>query len=227
MNRVIEDSVTTLAASLDTAVRRIETAYEVRGMPIRVSSFDSPTVGSGGIVNEVQFQYNDFGQSILTSQAHSGAVIPGTTPSVRMGYADGAANTIRPMSLTYPNGRVVTYDYGKSGGIQDSTSRVAGLIDGDLSATHLADYSYLGLGAVVQQVSTQPGLRFTLVNPTGGNDPVTGDIYSGLDLFGRVKDVRWRNATTGDDLSRMRWSRPGANTNDRGKMIWCHRSGAD
>ena len=42
-----------------------------------------------------------------------------------------------------------------------------------------------------------------LVNPAGTNDPVTGDICSGLDRFGRVQDVRWRDVSAGTDLSRV------------------------
>jgi hypothetical protein len=35
-----------------------------------------------------------------------------TTPKVQYGYASGSANTIRPTAITYPDGRVITYDYG-------------------------------------------------------------------------------------------------------------------
>src|SRR5262249_30887541 len=56
---------------------------------------------------------------------------------------------------------------------------------------HLADYSYLGAGAIVQVNETQPGIQYTLIGIQGGNDPTTGDIYRGLDLFSRVKDLIW------------------------------------
>ncbi len=55
----------------------------------------------------------------------------------------------------------------------------------------------------------QPGnratLRYTLVNPAGTNDPATRDIYAGLDRFGRVQDVRWRDVSAGTDLSRVEY----------------------
>jgi hypothetical protein len=60
-------------------------AYEVRGMVSRVTSFDSPTVGSGSRFKRLQ--------------SHSGAVNPSTTASVQMGYANGSGNTIRPTSI--------------------------------------------------------------------------------------------------------------------------------
>jgi hypothetical protein len=134
---------------------------------------------------------------IETFQSHSGAVNLSTTPSVQMSYADGSANTIRPTGLTYPDGRQVTFDYGAADSIHDQCSLVSSLIDSDTGETHLADY--LGLGVVVQQDSPQADLRYTLINLTGSNDPDTGDIYAGLDRFGRVKDLRWRNTDTGSD----------------------------
>ena len=39
--------------------------------------------------------------------------------------------------------------------------------------------------------SVQPNIQYNLVGFGGGNDPVTGDIYKGLDSFGRVKDLIW------------------------------------
>ena len=205
LGRLTEDCITTLGTGVDSAIQRIEWSYEVRGMVNRVTSHNSPTVGSGSIVNDVQWNYNNFGQSIQTYQSHSGAVNTSTTASVQMGYADGSANTIRLTTLTYPNGRVVMYDYGTSGGITDSVSQIASLIDSDMAATHLADYSYLGLEAIVEQESTQADLLYTLVSLTGSDDPVTGDIYTGLDLFSRIKDSRWLNTSTTTDLSRIQY----------------------
>ena len=131
----LKNCITTLGTGVDSTVQRIEWNYEVRGMVNRVTSYDSPTVGSGSIVNDVQWNFNNFAQSVQTYQSHSGAVDTSTTASVQMDYADGSANTIRPITLTYPNGRVVTYDYGVSGGITDSVNRIASLIDSDVAET--------------------------------------------------------------------------------------------
>ena len=38
---------------------------------------------------------------------------------------------------------------------------------------------------------------------TGSVDPVTGDIYAGVDLFSRVKDLRWYNYGTSTDAVRI------------------------
>ncbi|RCS48297.1 hypothetical protein DTL42_13510 [Bremerella cremea] len=178
---------------------------------------DHSTVGSGNVVIQVQFAYNDFGQLITDYQAQGGAVNTSTSPKVQYGYANGSANTIRPTTLTYPNGRVLTYDYGASDGMDDAASRVASLVDDDGSSTHLVDYAYLGPGSSAQSVDspfgqgfvvadcTEPDTQWTLVDLSGTNDSDTGDIYSGLDRFGRVKDNRWYNYAGSADVERIKY----------------------
>jgi YD repeat-containing protein len=202
--RRTQDRVTTLGSGVDGAVRRIETAYTPLDRVETITSYDAPGVGSGNVVNQVQFKYNAFGQSIETLQNTSGAVNPSTSPSVQSGYADGSANTIRPLSLTYPSGRQITLDYGSSGSIDAAVGRVVRLIDPG-GSIHLAVYQYLGLGTVVQQENNQNNVQFTLIDRSMSIDPDTGDIYSGLDRFGRVKDVVWHdpNEESAHGLSRV------------------------
>jgi hypothetical protein len=185
-------------------------------------------------VNDVQFAYNTFSQLINDYQSHAGAVNVSSTPNVQFDYATGSANTIQPASVTYPNGRVLNYNYGTSGGTNDAASRLGSLIDSD-GATHLADYSYLGGSAltssrgqnwggglptlsspfnpasIVSANSVQPGIQYTLIGIQGGNDPVTGDIYRGFDQFGRVKDLIW--VPSGSSSSSSSSSSSGAGTN--------------
>lgn len=202
LSRLAFDCVTTLGTGVDGSVRRLGVEYEVRGMPMRLTSFDEAAIDAGSIVNDVLLAYNSFAQIVSDAQAHSGAA-DGTTPKVQYAYTDGSTNMIRPTILTYPNGREITIDYGSSGGISDSASRVDGLIDDD--STTLVNYAYLGLGTAVQVTYPQPGIQYTLLGSGGGNDPVTGDIYKGLDLFGRIKDSRWFNTSTNDDIDRIQY----------------------
>ncbi len=204
LGRQTQDRVVTLGAGVDAAVRRIETAYDVRGLVARISSYDQAMVGTGSVVNEVRSAYNDFAQPITSWQAHSGAVDTMSTPKVQYEYADGSDNSIRPTAILYPNGRQLDYEYGSANGIDDSLSRVAAIID-ESSSVNLAQYQYLGSTAVVRIDSPQADLQYTLVDLTDTNDPDTGDIYSGLDRFGRVKDVRWHNTDTAADLSRVQY----------------------
>ncbi|MBS0205278.1 MAG: RHS repeat-associated core domain-containing protein [Planctomycetes bacterium] len=205
LGRLIHDRVTTLGTGVDGAIQRLSTNYEVRGLRLTLTSYDNATVGSGSIVNQVQFAYNNFGQLTTDYQSHSGAVNTTSTPKVQLNYANGSANTIRPITLTYPNGRVLTYDYGTSGDISDAVSRIGSIVDDDLSATHLADYSYLGLASAVIVDYTQPGVEYILASLTGTNDPDTGDIYSGLNRFGRVKDCRWYDTGNSTETVRLQY----------------------
>src|SRR5206468_9783399 len=89
--------------------------------------YNNATVGLGSVVNDVQFAYNNFGQLITEYQAHSGAVNTSTSPKVQYAYADGSANHVRRTSITYPDGRVTTLDYGTAGATYDLLSRVTSL----------------------------------------------------------------------------------------------------
>ncbi len=227
LGRQTHDRVTTLGSGVDGGVRRISSTYEVRGMRESVTSYDNATVGSGSIVNDTKFTYNSFGQLTTDYQSHSGAVNTGSSPKVQYAYASGSANTIRPTTITYPNGRVVTYGYDSSNSMADALSRVAAVIDNDGGATHLADYSYLGRGTpspglgegrgegIVETDYTQPDVRYTLVGTAGGDDPNTGDIYRGLDRFGRIKDSYWYNYGTSADADRIKYGYDRA-----GSRIW-------
>ena len=213
LGRPTQDRVTTLGTGIDGAVRRLATTYEVRGMREKITSYDDATVGQGNIVNEVQFAYNDFGQLTDDYQAHAGAVNVMSTPKVQYDYANGSANTVRAESLTYPDGRVLTYSYGTADGIDDASSRIASLVDDDVSSTHLVDYDYLGRGMFVGADDTEPEVKWTLFGAS--DDPDTGDIYSGFDRFSRVKDNRWYDTGTSADLDRIKY---GYDRN--GNRIW-------
>ena len=205
LGRQTQDRATTLGTGVDGGVRRISTTFEVRGMRQKISSYNSETVGSGSIVNEVQFAYNDFGQITKDYQAHGGAVNTSTSPKVQYGYASGSANTVRPTTITYPNGRVITYDYGSANSIPDAASRIASIVDDDIGSTHLADYSYLGLGTFIETDYTEPEIKWTMVGMAGGNDPDTGDIYRGFDRFTRVKDNYWYDYGSSSDVDRIKY----------------------
>jgi len=53
-----------------------------------------------------------------------------TSPKVQYAFASGSTNTVRPTCVTYPNGRVVSYDYGTTNGINDVISRIEAVKDG-------------------------------------------------------------------------------------------------
>jgi RHS repeat-associated protein len=185
VGRPVTDTVTALAKGVDGAVRRLESAYDTGGRPYLFTSYSAPTGGS--VVNQVEDLYNGLGQLTAEYQAHSGAV-NGSTPVVQCAYSEmaGGANHSRLVSMTYPNGRVLSYTYAV--GLDDRISRLSSLTD---SSGTLEAYSYLGLGTVVKRAHPQTGVDLTYIKQTGEQNGDAGDPYTGLDRFGRVVDQRW------------------------------------
>jgi len=196
LGREVNDRVVTLGTGIDSTVQRIGLTYEVRGMLQNITSYSSPVVGAGTVINDVQRVYNSFEQPTAEYQEHNGAVNTATSVMVGYQYADGSANTIRQTGMVYPNGRVLTMDYGPVGGMDDALSRVASLIDAD-GVTHLVDYTRIGHDTFVQAASPQPQIAWSLINGAGI------DPYTGLDQFNRVVDNRWFSTATSADLDRI------------------------
>jgi YD repeat-containing protein len=178
LGRQTADQVKMLGEGIDGAIMAIALAYDVRSLPITVSSLNP----FGAVVNQVQRVYNGFRQLTAEYQEHGGAVSTGITPLVQYGYADGSANTIRPISLTYPNDNVLGYSYGAPGGMDDNLSRITALNWTGGAATQ---HTYLGLGTIVRLDNQQPGVRYDLITGSGVNP------YAGLDQFGRVVESLW------------------------------------
>ena len=139
---------------------------------------------SRNVLNQTQFAYNGFHQVIREFQEHGGAVNTMTSPRVEYAYANGTANTTRRVAMVYPDGRVLSYDYGTAGGQGDRLSRVESLVDDD--TTHLADYTYLGLGGIVRVDSPEPDVRYDLATGSGAT------TYAGLDQFDRTATCLWQ-----------------------------------
>ncbi len=200
VGRQTSDAVTTLGSGVDGAVRRIETAYDTQGNAYLFTSYDASSGGS--VVNQVQRAFNGLGQLITEYQSHSGSVNTSTTPKVQYAYTEmaGGANHSRLTSVTYPNGKVLTYTY--ASGLDSSISRLSSL--SDTSGT-LESYSYLGLGTVVVRAHSQPGVDLTYVKQSGESNGDAGDPYIGLDRFGRVVDERWRKSSDGSSTDRFKY----------------------
>jgi len=198
LGRLTSDTATTLGSGVDGAVRRIDTAYDTAGRAFLFTSY-ADTAGTA-IANQVQRAYNGLGQLIAEYQAHSGAVNTSTTPKVQYAYSEmaGGANHSRLVSMTYPNGRVITYDYGTVVGLDDRISRLNAIKDG---STTLEGYSYLGLGTVVERLHPESGVDLSYVKLGSESVGDAGDPYTGLDRFDRVVDQRWRDGAT--DLDRF------------------------
>jgi len=84
---------------------------------------------TNGVVNEVEYSYNEFLQMTTEAQDHDGAVGSGT-PEVNYEYEGGTSNTIRPTKVTYPGGEEVLLDYGTANGKNDELSRLEAVVRG-------------------------------------------------------------------------------------------------
>jgi len=203
LGRPTQDRVVQLGPGVHGLVRRIARTYEVRGLAETITSLTNASVGSGDLVNQVRIEYNAAALPIGEYQSHQGAVDMANTPRVAYGYdetlsGDEFAHGLRRSSLTYPNGRILRYEY--SPGADSHLNRTSFLADDDSGGigTHLAEYTRLGLDQFVRVVSPQPRLRCDLAHGSGP------DPYDGLDRFGRVIDLVWRNDATGEDVERIK-----------------------
>jgi len=205
LGRLLHDRVTGFGTDIDQAVKRISRAYDSKVlMPSRMTSWDHATVGSGNVINEVEFTYDDFVQLKDDKQSHSGAV-GGSTPTVSYGYADASSgNTVRRNTMTYPDGRQVDFGYGSAGSIDDLLSRVASVkINGE--STDSVVYTCMGAGRYIEIDYPEPGVQLTYRKQ--GSEPVgdAGDPYTGYDRFGRTVDMRWLKTSNGSELDRIRY----------------------
>jgi YD repeat-containing protein len=190
LGRVISDAVTTLGSGVDGAVLRLTTAYDTGGRPYLFTSYNAASGGS--IVNQVEDLFNGLGQLTTEYQESGGAVNTSTSPKVQYAYTEmsGGQNNSRPVSMTYPNGRVLDYVY--NSGLDSAVSRISALADdsGGSPSTTLESYGYLGLGTIVVRTRPEAGIALTYLHQTGDSHANTdaGDQYTGLDRFGRVID---------------------------------------
>jgi RHS repeat-associated protein len=202
LGRQTSDMVTQLGKGVDGSVRRIDTAYDGQGNPFLFTSY-ADTAGTT-VVNQVEDVFNGLGQLTGEYQSHSGAVVPGTTPEVQYQYnemSNGAnKNNSRLESMTYPNGRVLNYNY--NAGLDDPISRLNSLSD---SSGVLESYTYLGLNTVVERAHPQTGVNLTYISPTGSTG-AAGDQYTGPDRFGRIADQLWLNTNTGKTTDEFQYS---------------------
>ena len=199
LGRLVHDRATTLGTDVDGAVRRISTTYEVRGMAEKITNYDSAAVGGGNVVNEVVFEYNDLGMVAKEHQEHEGAK-DASTLYVQYNYDESAsggefAKGLRLSSVRYPNGRLVHYTYGSSGGDGDNLNRLDAIKDdsGGSPGDTLASYTYLGLGTIVIEDYEQPEVRL---------EYYSGGSYGGFDRFGRVADQKWYDYAASSDRDR-------------------------
>src|SRR5207245_6572871 len=109
-----------------------------------------------------------------------------------------------PVSMTYPNGRIINFNY--NAGVDTTISRLSSISEsiGNISII-LESYAYLGLGTVVLRAHGQPAIDLTYIKRSGESNGDAGDQYTGLDRFGRVVDQRWLTESAGTATDRLQY----------------------
>ena len=184
--RRISDTVSLFGANVDQTVKRIDLAYEIRGMLELVTSYGNTTGTS--VVNQVLRQFNAFAQLQYEYQQHDGPAVPFVSPAVQYDYEDGSANTIRPTAIIPPAGGSYATAFTYSGD-DDALDRPT-TVGGDAKAA----YEYFGLGgiaAVNYLTSDTPIIASTLA---------TGSSYPCFDQFGRLIEVPWTKVSDSSSL---------------------------
>jgi len=172
------------AKRLDCATGRLEA----------VTSWENAD-GTGDILSQVKFHYDSWGNVSRAYQSHAGTVdddgVGDDTPCVQYVFDDGAvgneAKYVRLSSVTYPNDRVVYYNYPESG-VGSALSRLDNIASSDTPDEDemFAQYTYLGAGTIVQVAhpNVDGGLTLDYTGPGYGN-------YPGFDRLGRVAYQSW------------------------------------
>ena len=112
LSRLTLDSATVATGNpqhVDQSVLSLKFSFDTGGRPYQQTSYSAAN-GGGSVVNQVTDSYNGFNQ--LTSQQQQ--VASGITGTVSYLYNEtniGAENNSRLRSITYPNGRIVDYNY--------------------------------------------------------------------------------------------------------------------
>ena len=90
-----------------------------------------------------------------------------------------------------PCGDEIDYNYGATTSLNTTISRLDSMSEGTVT---LESFTYMGLSTVVEEDHSQDGVNLTYIASSAGGDG--GDIYQGLDRFGRVTTQNWEYATS-------------------------------
>jgi RHS repeat-associated protein len=191
--RFSADTVTTLPSGVDGSVLRRGMSYDSISRKQFVTSYTD--VGGTNVFSQAKYTYDGWGNVIERDDSHVGAVVSGTTPSVQMAYADGVttppgpAKYVRPVSTTYPNGRIVYFNYPAAGStsVGDHLSRIDNIANDSAGSSQFAQYTYMGAGTILD--INHPLVTNGLVYRQGPDtNPGAWDQYD------RQIFTKWRNS---------------------------------
>jgi RHS repeat-associated protein len=188
------ENVTTLGTNVDGHVRCKKRSYDSLARLEKYTSYAN-TGGTGTIRNELQYAYDGLMNVTQIYQSHEGAVNTSSTPKVSFGYdatlSGGGSGDVyqygyRRNQVTYPDGRVVFYDFdtANAGDLFSRMSKVRRIRETNVSGTILSEYSYTGVGRPAIVDMPQPKVKLDHFQGTSGT-------YAGWDRFGRTRQQFW------------------------------------
>lgn len=183
---------TTVGGSFNSDVLRIGTSYTSKGQVDAVTQYSNATVGSGSVVDEVKYVYDDWGNISNFRQDRDSAVSSsgGTNGYQEAAYtwdssvhlATGGLQAVRCTGITLPGSFGVALTFGTTNGIDDCVNRV---VEVKVSSTTVAEYEYLGMGTLVSTEYKEPSAVSALYSSSGAS-------YDRLDRFNRVTSSHWK-----------------------------------
>jgi RHS repeat-associated protein len=200
VGRDLHRRVTTLGGDFDGAVRRITISYLDRGLIDKVTQYNNATAGSGSVVDDLRYTYDDWGniESFIQDVDSDLDAAASGRDSFEVGYtytkATTGRNTVRRTKKTMPGQTTLSYAYlSSSGRLDDAASRVSRVsISDDPPAPPpqvfmiVASYEYLGASHLVGTELPEPEAQWNHFESATGTNP-----YPDLDRFNRVASSRW------------------------------------
>ena len=195
--RRLADIVSLLGAGVHGAVRRIDTAYDIRGMMNLITS-RAGTEDDSTIVNQVTLIYDAFAQLLHDKQDQSASGGPNVTVDYVRAAATATSNSARLSRITYP------YFVGRAAcrtrlqhrwRRRRRQARPADFVCLRQQRCAVAAYKYFGLASTAETDYVNGAISCQLAS---------GSSYPGLDLFGRIIDLPWSQSSPGD-LARLKY----------------------
>jgi RHS repeat-associated protein/uncharacterized delta-60 repeat protein len=188
LGRLMSDTINVFGSNVDQTVKKLTYSYDDAGNMATATSYNA----GGGVLNQVVNTYDGFGQLISDAQSHSGTV-SSTTPTVGYSRTLFAADDLS--AITYPDGRVINYNYDGTGAAGTLLGQIMSVSD---SSGILQSYTYLGLDTPVTFTDGN-GVKLSYLQ--AGSNANSAAAITGLDQFGRVASQNWTNSagTTIDD----------------------------
>ena len=183
LGRMIHDRVTDVGTGVDTSVRRISTVYNINGQVESLASWDNSTVAEGSVINEVKYEYNQYGLLDKEYSNPTGAV---TASSKYIGYSYDTTKSgeyftkrLRPTGFAYPAGDTVSYSYGLNDFVDNYLNRP---IMVQYNGATVGIYAYEGLATpvVIECPQASLSLDYTRSDALDNFKRITRQMWKGV-----------------------------------------------